>query len=64
VGLTQPGKAFMDDLLAARLQMAMSLAFHIIFAVVGITMPLLMVIAEWRLLRSRRVIYLELARQW
>lgn len=54
----------MDDLLAARLQMAMSLAFHIIFAVVGIAMPLLMIIAEWRWLRSRRAIYLELARQW
>jgi cytochrome bd ubiquinol oxidase subunit I len=52
----------MDDLLAARLQMAMPLAFHIIFAVVGIAMPLLIVIAEWRWLRSRREIYLELAR--
>ena len=40
----------MSDLLAARSQMAMSLAFHIIFAVVGIGMPVLMVIAErrWR----------------
>jgi cytochrome bd-type quinol oxidase subunit 1 len=31
----------MIDLLAARLQMAISLAFHIIFAVVGIGMPVL-----------------------
>ena len=38
----------MPDLLAARSQMAMSLAFHIIFAVVGIGMPVLMVIAERR----------------
>ena len=29
----------MTDLLAARAQMAMSLAFHIIFAAVGIAMP-------------------------
>ncbi len=36
----------MSDLLAARSQMAISLAFHIIFAVVGIGMPLLMVLAE------------------
>ena len=42
----------MSDLLAARCQMAMSLAFHIIFAVVGIGMPLLMVIAERRWLRT------------
>ena len=30
----------MDDLLAARSQMAMSLAFHIVFAAIGIAMPL------------------------
>jgi cytochrome d ubiquinol oxidase subunit I len=54
----------MDDLLAARSQMAMSLAFHIIFAAVGIAMPLLMIIAEWRWLRSRDEIYLTLAKRW
>ena len=36
----------MDDLLAARSQMAMSLAFHILFAVAGIAMPVLMVLSE------------------
>ena len=36
----------MSDLLAARSQMAMSLGFHIIFAMVGIAMPVLMVVAE------------------
>jgi len=54
----------MDDLLAARSQMAMSLAFHIIFAVAGIAMPLMMVIAEWRWLRTSQEVYLELARRW
>jgi cytochrome d ubiquinol oxidase subunit I len=54
----------MDDLLAARSQMAMSLAFHIVFAAIGIAMPLLMVIAEWRWLRSRDEIYLTLAKRW
>lgn len=29
----------MDDLLAARSQMTMSLAFHIVFAAIGIAMP-------------------------
>jgi len=38
----------MTDLLAARLQMAVSLAFHIVFAVVGIGMPVLMILAERR----------------
>src|ERR671910_1257284 len=54
----------MDDLLAARSQMAMSLAFHIIFAAIGIAMPLLMVIAEWRWLRTKDEIYLTLAKRW
>lgn len=54
----------MDDLLAARSQMAMSLAFHIIFAAIGIAMPLLMIIAEWKWLRTKDEIYLTLARRW
>ena len=54
----------MSDLLFARSQMAMSLAFHIIFAVVGIAMPAMMVIAEWRWLRSRDPVMLELAKRW
>jgi cytochrome d ubiquinol oxidase subunit I len=44
--------------------MAMSLAFHIIFAAVGIGMPLLMVIAEWLWLRTREEVYLTLAQRW
>jgi len=44
--------------------MAMSLAFHIIFAMVGIGMPVLMVIAEWRYHRTRDPVYLDLAKRW
>ena len=54
----------MTDLLAARSQMAMSLAFHIIFAVVGMGMPLLMCIAEGMWLRTGEPVYLELAKRW
>src|ERR1700687_5990822 len=54
----------MNDLLAARSQMAMSLAFHIIFAAIGIAMPLLMVIAEWQWLRTKEEVYLTLAKRW
>ena len=53
----------MSDLLAARSQMAMSLAFHIIFAVVGIGMPVLMVIAERRWQKTgdgKRPMYIRL----
>jgi cytochrome d ubiquinol oxidase subunit I len=54
----------MDDLLAARAQMALSLGFHIVFAVVGIGMPVLMVVAEWRWLRTGDRICLALAQRW
>ncbi len=58
------GVTNMSDVLAARSQMGMSLAFHIIFAVVGIGMPLLMVIAESRWHRTGDAIYLDLAKRW
>jgi cytochrome d ubiquinol oxidase subunit I len=54
----------MSDLLAARSQMAMSLAFHILFAVAGMAMPLLMVLAESRWVRRRDPVALELAKRW
>ena len=54
----------MADLIAARGQMAMSLAFHIIFAVIGLAMPLMMVIVEFRWLRTGEPVYLLLAKRW
>src|SRR3954470_9099909 len=44
--------------------MAVSLGFHIVFAAVGVSLPALMAIAEWRHLRTGDAVYLELARQW
>ena len=54
----------MPDLLAARSQMGVSLAFHIVFAVVGIAMPVMMVVAERRWRVTGHAIYLELAKRW
>ncbi len=54
----------MSDLLAARSQMAVSLIFHIVFAAIGIAMPLLMVIAEWRWMKTGDRGYLTLAKRW
>lgn len=54
----------MSDLDFARSQMAMSLAFHIVFAALGVALPLFMVLAEWRFLRTRDATWLELARRW
>ncbi|MDP9098206.1 MAG: cytochrome ubiquinol oxidase subunit I, partial [Verrucomicrobiota bacterium] len=54
----------MNDFFFARSQMGMSLGFHIIFAAVGIGMPVLMTIAEGLYLRTGRPVYLELAKRW
>jgi cytochrome d ubiquinol oxidase subunit I len=54
----------MSDLLAARSQMAVSLGFHILFAVVGIGMPVLMVIAEQRYRKTGDRLCLDLAKRW
>ena len=54
----------MPDLLAARTQMALSLGFHIVFAEIGIAMPVLMVLAEWRWARTGDALYLQLAKRW
>ena len=54
----------MTDLLAARSQMAMSLGFHIVFAAIGIALPLMMTIAEWRWIRTGQLSYLTLAKRW
>jgi cytochrome d ubiquinol oxidase subunit I len=53
-----------NNLQYARWLMGMSLAFHIVFAAVGVALPLFMVIAEWRHLRTGRPEYLELTRRW
>ena len=54
----------MSDLFAARTQMALSLGFHIVFAEIGIAMPLMMVLAERRWRRSGDELYLQLAKRW
>src|SRR5881296_312850 len=54
----------MPDLLAARSQMGVSLAFHIVFAVIGIAMPVMMVVAERRWRVTGHEIYLDLAKRW
>jgi cytochrome bd ubiquinol oxidase subunit I len=54
----------MTDLFAARSQMAVSLGFHILFAVAGMAMPLLMVLAEWRHRRTGEAVWRDLAQRW
>ena len=54
----------MSNLMSARSQMGLSLAFHIIFAVIGVSLPLMMTIAEWLWLRTREPVYQTLAKRW
>ena len=52
------------DLLYARWQMGLSLAFHIVFAVIGMAMPVMTVAAEAAWIRTGRPEYLDLAKRW
>jgi cytochrome d ubiquinol oxidase subunit I len=53
-----------SDFLYARSQMGMSLAFHIVFAALGIGLPVLMAISEGLYLRTRQPVFLELSKRW
>jgi cytochrome d ubiquinol oxidase subunit I len=54
----------MDDFLAARLQMAFSLGFHIIFACIGMVMPFFMSVAHFYWLRTKKMIYKDVTKAW
>ncbi|WP_215222947.1 cytochrome ubiquinol oxidase subunit I [Echinicola shivajiensis] len=54
----------MDDLLAARSQMALSLGFHIIFACIGMIMPFLMAISHYKYLKTGKEKYKTLSKAW
>ena len=54
----------MDHVFAARAQMGTSLAFHIVFAALGVGLPLLVCIAEAVWLRTNNRAYYDLARTW
>lgn len=54
----------MEDLLSARLQMAVSLGFHIIFACIGMVMPFLMATSHYKWLKTNDKVYLNLTKAW
>src|SRR5713226_3036696 len=54
----------MSDLLAARAQMGTSLAFHIVFSVLGVGLPLLLCIAEGLALYRKDTMWMMLTRRW
>jgi cytochrome bd ubiquinol oxidase subunit I len=54
----------MEPLFAARLQMAFSLGFHIIFACIGMVMPFLMSASYYHYLKTSNEASLELTKLW
>jgi len=53
-----------NELLIARGQMALSLAFHIVFAAIGVAMPVLMVVADVMHRRTRDPEWLAINKAW
>lgn len=54
----------MDDFLAARSQMALSLGFHIIYACIGMVMPFFMAISHYKWLVTGDVAYRNITKAW
>lgn len=54
----------MDNVSLARVTMGTSLAFHIVFAVLGVGLPLLMSAAEGLGLWRKDAVWMDLARRW
>jgi cytochrome bd ubiquinol oxidase subunit I len=52
------------NLEAGRVQMAVSLGFHIVFACLGVGLPVLLLYAEYRANRSGDAVWLALAKRW
>ena len=62
--MTPTAATVIDHLTAGRAQMGSSLAFHLTFAVLGVGLPLMMLIAEGMHLRTGDPVWRALARRW
>lgn len=54
----------MDDFLAARSQMALSLGFHIIYACIGMVMPFFMAVPHYKWLKTNNEVYKQITKAW
>ena len=54
----------LTSLQAARAQMAVSLGFHIVFASLGVGLPLMLLITEYRANRTGDAVWMALTRRW
>ncbi len=54
----------MDDFLAARSQMALSLGFQIIYACIGMVMPFFMAVSHYKWLKTNNEVYKNITKAW
>jgi cytochrome d ubiquinol oxidase subunit I len=54
----------MDDFIAARSQMALSLGFHIVFSCIGMVMPFFMAVAHYYWLKTNNIVYKNITKAW
>jgi cytochrome d ubiquinol oxidase subunit I len=54
----------MDNFMAARSQMALSLGFHIIFSCIGMVMPFFMAVSHFLWLRTGNPVYQNVTKAW
>ncbi|MFC0514988.1 cytochrome ubiquinol oxidase subunit I [Mucilaginibacter angelicae] len=54
----------MDDFLAARSQMALSLGFHIIYSCIGMVMPVFMAISHYKWIKTQDPVYKNITIAW
>ncbi|HEV3224354.1 MAG TPA: cytochrome ubiquinol oxidase subunit I [Puia sp.] len=54
----------MNDFLAARSQMALSLGFHIIFSCIGMVMPFFMAVSHFYWLKTQNIVYRNITKAW
>ena len=54
----------MDDFIAARSQMALSLGFHIVFSCIGMVMPFFMAVSHYYWLKTDQAMYKNITKAW
>jgi cytochrome d ubiquinol oxidase subunit I len=54
----------MDDFIAARSQMALSLGFHIIFSCIGMVMPFFMAVSHFYWIHTGKQVFLNVTKAW
>jgi cytochrome d ubiquinol oxidase subunit I len=54
----------MNDFIAARSQMALSLGFHIVFSCIGMVMPFFMAVSHYYWLKTNKPVYRNITKAW